>query len=68
MHKIERNIPMPTHTGKWKKLASEMKVGDSVVLNSHSQACGLYTALDAIGRKMVQRKMDHDQFRCWRVK
>ena len=71
MHKIEKNIPIYESNakfGKWIKLASEMEIGDSVLLNSQSEACGLYQVFARTGGKMVQRKVAHDQFRCWRVK
>ena len=70
MHKIEKNIPTYDNAryGKWKRLASDMGIGDSVLLNSQAEVSGLYRAFDRTGRKMVQRKTDDGQFRCWRVK
>jgi len=70
MHKIEKNIPIceDGRYGKWKRLASDMGIGDSVLLNSQAEVSGLYYAFDSAGCKMVQRKTDDGQFRCWRVK
>ena len=70
MYKIEKNIPIYENAkyGKWKTLASDMEIGDSVLLNSQAEVSGLYYAFDRTGGKMIQRKTDDGQFRCWRVK
>ena len=69
MHKIEKNIPIQeSRNGKWIRLGLSMGIGDSVLLNNQTEACGLFYALHRRGGKIVQRKTDNGQIRCWRVK
>jgi hypothetical protein len=40
---IEKNIPIPAsaRSSKWKQLTSRMETGDSVLVETRNQACGL---------------------------
>lgn len=74
MLKIERDVPMPGTgvTGKWKELATQMRKGDSVVVEDQKQATGLTLAIRAIKGKAMQRLMrrpdGQKELRVWRVK
>lgn len=74
MLKIERDVPMPGTgiTGKWKELATQMRKGDSVVVEDQRQATGLTLAIKAIKGKAMQRMMrradGQKELRVWRVK
>lgn len=72
--KIEKNIPIPGTgvTGKWKELALNMSVGDSVLVDSQKEATGLTLALRKQNGKAMQRTMRRadggTELRVWRVK
>lgn len=77
MLKIDRDVPMPGTglAGKWKQLAVQMRVGDSVVVPDQKAATGLHGALKTIGGKSAQRMMSRrvhgsevKELRVWRVK
>ena len=67
-YKIEKNIPISTHgkSGVWSKLATEMKIGDSILLEKKSQATGLRTALNRFGYKATTRTVEGG-FRIWKL-
>lgn len=72
--KIEKNIPIPGTgiTGRWKELASNMSVGDSVAVENQREATGLSLALRKDNGKAMQRTMRRadggTELRVWRVK
>lgn len=64
---IYKNIPVPPKsqpkgTGKWQKLAAQMKRGDSVLVEEYS---GLYSAIRNSGFKAITRQ-EGDVFRVWK--
>jgi len=69
--KIESNIPVPPLRGTHSeigKTASEMKDGDSVLVNGSSQAMAMCQALRRRGMTGTMRKQVDDTYRVWRIK
>jgi len=60
---IDKGVTIP-FTGKWAQLADIMDVGDSVLLNTRDEACGLCRAIRKAGWEGRQRK-EGDKFRVW---
>lgn len=72
MFKIEKNIKIQEKItrkgkGKWSLLALKMKIRDSVLLESISEAICLRIALNRHGFKPVQRK-EKEKYRLWKLK
>lgn len=69
--KIESNVPLPARRGVHSeigKAASQMKEGDSVVLNNSSQAMAMCQALRRRGMTGTMRKLPDETYRVWRMK
>ena len=71
---IEKNIPIPEQRGdgRWKDLADQMGVGDSVVLASRWEANSLCNRMRRVGMKSTSRKTEAGDdastpVRVWRV-
>lgn len=67
-YKIEKNIPISIHgkSGVWSRLATEMEIGDSILLETRSQAMGLRTSLKRFGYKATTRKVEGG-LRVWKL-
>ena len=67
-YKIEKNIPISIHgkSGVWSRLATEMEIGDSILLETRSQAMGLCTSLKRFGYKSTTRTVDKG-LRVWKM-
>lgn len=77
--KIEKNVPIPGTRAKhrtWRDLASEMKVGDSVLVTGKdeheamSKKQALANAMRTLGQKTMQRQItrgDRTKYRVWRT-
>jgi hypothetical protein len=71
---IEKNIPVPSSTGrgrpgKWVSIAAQMEVGDSVLDPTYVKkkaSHGLTMALRKLGHKTATRP-EGDGLRIWRV-
>ena len=61
---IESNVPLPK--GGVSKIAEQMNVGESVLVDTRSQANFIMTELKKLGGKGTSRKLK-DGFRIWRV-
>jgi len=65
--KIEKNIPMPEDRHKWVELASEMKVGDSVLVKNPTEALALRLAIQRRKHgKAITAKQACGNIRVWR--
>jgi NADPH-dependent ferric siderophore reductase len=67
-YKIEKNVPISIHgkSGVWSRLATKMQVGDSILLETRSQAMGLRTALKRFGYKATTRTVEGG-IRVWKL-
>lgn len=66
---IEKGVPRPTQCslrGKWKRIAQQMDVDDSVLLDSEREANSLRHALIRAGRNTSLRKVEGG-WRVWRL-
>ena len=66
---IEKGIPIPPtakYRGKWKVVAAEMEVGDSILCEQQQNADALRHAMRSLGFKNAQRKTP-EGWRVWRV-
>jgi len=61
---IEENVPMPK--GGVATIAEQMKVGDSVAVETRPKANFIMAELRKLGRKGTSRKLKNG-FRTWRV-
>ena len=76
-HKIETDIPVPTHTGYWNELARRMKPGDSVLVKDDKEAKILKNAIRVVHKNFLDPKWqsktksmranDEGEYRVWRV-
>ena len=67
MPKIESNIPVPPHFGKWVDLIQHMKWGDSVEVLAKQRSC-MASAMHRFKIKCVTRKTTDGKVRVWKVK
>ena len=67
-YKIEKNIPVSVHgkSGVWSRLAREMEIGDSILVETRAKAMGLRTALKRFGYKSTTRTVD-EGLRVWKM-
>lgn len=67
--KIEKKIKVPKRhrNGKWKSLAKEMGLTDSVLLNRRIDYIGLRTAIARIGFRVVSRTEANGKIRLWKM-
>ncbi len=72
MFKIEKGVPMTApsrdRSGKWKDLLGQMEVGDSVQLDSQTQATSIRNTAKRMGLLVRCQQQDDDSFRAWRIK
>ncbi len=72
MFKIEKGVPMTApsrdRSGKWKDLLGQMEVGDSVLLESQTQATSIRNTAKRMGLLVRCQQQDDDSFRAWRIK
>ncbi len=67
-YQIESGIPFfTTDTRRFKKLAEQMEVADSILLKTNQERRSLLTAFRYQGRKGQSRK-NNQGWRVWRVK
>jgi hypothetical protein len=66
---IEKGIPMPEpkRRGKWEELIKKMKVGDSVTVDSITQAQIMHAAANRNNAKVTVRR-EGGGYRVWRFK
>jgi len=67
--KIDKNIPVPRkyyRTDIWNEVASNMDVGDSVLVEDIGKRSSLSNALKRSGYKITTRS-EGKQFRVWRL-
>lgn len=69
--KIDKNIPIP-HDGRqrqgvWQVTFAQLKVGDSVLMNS-SQRPYVWKLAKKTQINITTRDTGDGQFRCWRIK
>jgi hypothetical protein len=71
MFKIEKGVPMTApsrdRSGKWKDLLGQMEVGDSVQLDSQTQATSIRNTAKRMGMQVRCQQQDDESFRAWRV-
>ena len=69
--KIEKGVPMTApsrdRSGKWKDLLDKMEVGDSVQLESQTQATSIRNTAKRMGLLVRCQQQDDESFRAWRV-
>jgi hypothetical protein len=66
--KIEHGVPIPPPLpGQWKRLGEQMRVGDSVLLETQKDAYALRAAMHRMGRQVSYRKIAGEGWRIWRV-
>ena len=72
MFKIEKGVPMTApsrdRSGRWKDLLRQMEVGDSVLLESQTQATSIRNTAKRMGLLVRCQQQDDDSFRAWRIK
>ena len=64
-HKIEKGIPLPTKRGKNHSTATQMQIGDSVLMGTLGKAVGLANAMRLINKQPAMRKQSDGQVRVW---
>ena len=71
MFKIEKWVPMTApsrvRSGKWKDLLDQMEVGDSVQLESQTQATSSRNTGKRMGMLVRCQQHDDGSFRAWRI-
>jgi hypothetical protein len=71
MFKIEKGVPMTApsrdRSGKWKDLLGQMEVGDSVQLDSQTQATSIRNTAKRMGLLVRCQQQDDGSFRAWRI-
>lgn len=69
--KIEKGVPMTApsrdRSGKWKDLLGQMEVGDSVQLDSQTQATSIRNTAKRMGLLVRCQQQEDESFRAWRV-
>ena len=71
---IQSGIPIPVvgHQGKWKSIMMQMKAGDSFAIPNGTlnsvRGCVSYLNKRLPKQEWVVKKVDHETYRCWRVK
>ena len=69
--KIEKGVPMTApsrdRSGKWKDLLGQMEVGDSVQLESQTQATSIRNTAKRMGLLVRCQQQDDGSFRAWRI-
>ena len=72
MFKIEKGVPMTApsrdRSGRWKDLLRKMEVGDSVLLESQTQATSIRNTAKRMGMQVRCQQQDDESFRAWRIK
>lgn len=64
--KIDKGIEIPV-LGELAAQLQPMEVGDSVVVETTSQASSILTTLRRSNRKGTQRKLEDGAYRVWRI-
>ncbi len=71
MFKIEKGVQMTApsrdRSGKWKDLLGQMEVGDSVQLDSQTQATSIRNTAKRMGLLVRCQQQEDDSFRAWRI-
>jgi len=71
MFKIEKGVPMTApsrdRSGKWKDLLGQMEVGDSVQLDSQTQATSIRNTAKRMGLLVRCQQQEDESFRAWRI-
>ena len=71
MFKIEKGVQMTApsrdRSGKWKDLLGQMEVGDSVQLESQTQATSIRNTAKRMGLLVRCQQQDDGSFRAWRI-
>ena len=71
MFKIEKGVQMTApsrdRSGKWKDLLGQMEVGDSVQLDSQTQATSIRNTAKRMGLLVRCQQQDDGSFRAWRI-
>ena len=71
MFKIEKGVPMTApsldRSGKWKDLLGQMEVGDSVQLESQTQATSIRNTAKRMGLLVRCQQQEDESFRAWRI-
>ena len=71
MFKIEKGVPMTApsrvRSGKWKDLLRQMEVGDSVQLESQTQATSIRNTAKRMGLLVRCQQQEDESFRAWRI-
>ena len=69
--KIEKGVPMTApsrdRSGKWKDLLGKMDVGDSVQLDSQTQATSIRNTAKRMGLLVHCQQQEDSSFRAWRI-
>ena len=72
MFKIEKGVPMTApsrdRSGRWKDLLRKMEVGDSVLLESQTQATSIRNTAKRMGMQVRCQQQEDESFRAWRIK
>ena len=71
MFKIEKGVQMTApsrdRSGKWKDLLGQMEVGDSVQLDSQTQATSIRNTAKRMRLLVRCQQQEDDSFRAWRI-
>ena len=71
MFKIEKGVPMTApsrdRSGRWKDLLRQMEVGDSVLLESQTQATSIRNTAKRMGMQVRCQQQEDESFRAWRI-
>jgi len=67
---IEKDIPAPTEAryGLWSSIANAMKINDSTVVNTKTEASRLAGAFNDRNFGSVRRKIKDNKYRVWKLK
>ena len=71
MFKIEKGVPMTApsrdRSGRWKDLLRKMEIGDSVLLESQTQATSIRNTAKRMGLLVHCQQQEDESFRAWRI-
>lgn len=65
--KIEKNIPPPENTHRWRMLAKEMRPGDSIFFKKKQDRNRFYTSAACLYRKSEFKVVSRSENGGWRI-
>ncbi len=64
---IEKNVPIPVRSGRWKDILRKMELNDSVLLTKVAEVTALYRAANHLGFVVCSQKEDKAGWRVWLI-